>query len=93
MSTYSSFSHSTHEIHCFSYTAVNLRSTLTWLCSLIYAFGNLEYAQGNVTAAKKIYENGHKISYNLGPTHVLTATFNYKLGVVEARLNNYNEAM
>ena len=43
--------------------------------------------------AKKVYENGHKISYDLGPTHVLTATFDYKLGVVEAQLKNYDEAM
>lgn len=46
-----------------------------------------------MVAAKKVYENGHKMSYDLGPTHVLTATFNYKLGVVEAQMKNYDEAM
>ena len=72
---------------------MKLRLISPWLCSLIYAVGNLEYAQGNVATAKKVYENGNKMSYDLGPTHVLTATFNYKLGVVEARLKNYEEAM
>lgn len=67
--------------------------TLDMSCSLIYAFGNLEYAQGNIITAKKVYENGHKMSYDLGPTHVLTSSFNYKLGVVEARLKNYDGAL
>ncbi len=46
-----------------------------------------------MAVAKKVYENGHKTSYDLGPTHILTATFDYKLGVVEARLKNYDAAM
>lgn len=62
-------------------------------CSLIYAFGNLEYAQGNFTTAKELYEKGRTMSHEHGPTHNLTATFDYKLGVVDAQLENYDDAM
>ncbi|CAD6586563.1 MAG: hypothetical protein ASARMPRED_002760 [Alectoria sarmentosa] len=63
------------------------------MAHLIYAFGNLEYAQDNITAAKELYETGHKRSHDLDPTHILTATFDYKFGVVEAQLQNYAKAM
>ncbi len=59
----------------------------------MYAFGNLEYAKGNFNVAKELYGKGHQISNDLGPKHVLTATFDYKLAVVEAKLGNYDEAM
>ena len=62
-------------------------------CSLIYAFGNLNYAQGNFTTAKELYHKGRTLSYKHGPSHNLTASFDYKFGVVEAQLENYYIAM
>lgn len=41
--------------------------------------GNLEYAQGDVDTAKELYEKGDKMSHDLGPKYLLTATFDYKL--------------
>lgn len=32
------------------------------------------------------------MSHDLGPKHLLTATFDYKLGVVEAKLEHYDKA-
>ena len=61
--------------------------------SLIYAYGNLELAQNNVDGAKELYEEGCKMAHDLGPTHLQTATFEYKIGVVEALSKNYDSAM
>lgn len=61
--------------------------------SLLYAYGNLELAQGQTLKAKVDYEEGYKMSADLSPTHILTATFQYKLGVVEAILGNYIKAL
>ena len=61
--------------------------------SLLYAYGNLELAQNNVDGAKDFYEKGYKMAHELSPTHLQTATFEYKIGVVETLSQNYGNAM
>ena len=61
--------------------------------SIIYAFGNLELAQKNVDIAKEYYEKGCKMAHDLAPMHLQTASFEYKIGVVEALSKNYDNAM
>ena len=61
--------------------------------SLIYAYGNLQLAQNNVDGAKELYEEGCKMAHDLGPTHLQTATFEYKIGVVDALSKNFDSAM
>jgi tetratricopeptide (TPR) repeat protein len=61
--------------------------------SLLYAYGNLRLAQGNVDDAQKDYKRGFDLSHELGPTHPLTAAFLYKLGLVDSRKHEYKQAM
>lgn len=63
------------------------------LCSIHYAHGNLELAQGQTAKAREIYEKGFQMSFKLKDTHILTATFHYKLGVVDTILGDFTSGM
>lgn len=80
-----SFSIKFRKPHFFPYLPCSL--------SLLYAYGNLELAQGQTLKAKVDYEEGYKMSADLSPTHILTAIFQYRLGVVEAVLGSYIKAL
>ena len=53
--------------------------------SLIFFYGNLELARGEIGAASDRYNTSLKLYLKTNPVHMLTASLYYKLGIVEAK--------
>ena len=60
---------------------------------VLFDIGNLELANNRSLEAKKAYEAAHRITSEKGPTHMLHGSLAYKLGIVEARSGEFDEAM
>ena len=72
--------------------------TLTWTRSSLYAAGNWMYknVKEDQKQARQCYTLGHELSrkgFPEGTTHILTAVFDYKLGMLEADSNNFMKAL
>jgi tetratricopeptide (TPR) repeat protein len=60
---------------------------------LQYAYGNLEFAQGQYEDAARSYELTRQISKDFNPMHPLTAAACYKLACTEFEQDNHKKAL
>lgn len=54
--------------------------------------GNLEFAMNDIEKARENYQKGYEISHTISTTHILTARFLYKLGVLDLHTHNYSQS-
>jgi tetratricopeptide (TPR) repeat protein len=60
-----------------------------YAADLQYAYGNLEFAQGNFLGAARAYELCRRISMDYNPLHPLTSAACYKLACAEFEQNHH----
>jgi len=65
----------------------------SYTADLHYAYGNLEFAKGNWTAAARSYELCRRISMDYNPLHPLTSAACYKLACAEFEQNHHKKAL
>lgn len=61
--------------------------------SLLYAIGNLDLAIEDKKQARKVYQKGYDLSHSISATHILTASFLYKLGIIELSDTHFSIAL
>jgi len=61
--------------------------------NLQYAYGNLEFAQGQYAQAARSYDLTRQISKDFNPMHPLTAAACYKLACTEFEQDNHKKAL
>ena len=64
-----------------------------FLSHIHYDFGNLELKQGDLEQASASFEKARHFARSQGPLLPLTASSNYKLGVVELARNHHKKAL
>ena len=64
-----------------------------YTADLHYAYGNLEFADGDFAAAARSYELCRRISMDYNPLHPLTSATCYKLACAEFEQNHYKKAL
>lgn len=63
------------------------------MTSLLYALGNLKLASGTeLDGTMEIYQKGYSVSLETSPTHILTGSFHYKLGLINTQKGEYKSA-
>jgi tetratricopeptide (TPR) repeat protein len=67
--------------------------TRSLTASLHFAYGNLEFAQENFSAAARSYELCRRISMDYNPLHPLTAAACYKLACAAFEQNHHKKAL
>jgi tetratricopeptide (TPR) repeat protein len=64
-----------------------------FLADLHYAYGNLEFAQGDFVSAGKSYDRARRICMEQNPLHPLTAAVFYKLACTEREQDHHTKAL
>jgi tetratricopeptide (TPR) repeat protein len=64
-----------------------------YTADLYYAYGNLEFAEGDFAAAARSYEICRRISMDQNPLHPLTSATCYKIACAEFKQNHHKKAL